>query len=675
MASPPTSPSRLSQRRNAVPLLLSAFPVPPSHIPQSPLALTPNSANPATPNSASPAPSNPQNPPPSLPPASPLPPLPGPSPISEHDTLRFITAARSRRASKLSLASSSSHSIRDSTASSVFSLSNYHSRPSSPPESSSRSIRSLSSNGSLSYSHRHAVDKLSLTEPRICEEDPADLTRMSLDEIAPAAVSDAEAEVEDLLEFGLRPSLSKKPTSSRHRGHGLNDSISSIDMRDLPALQEDELENIVPPPPPTRVRQLQSSASTSLSRQISRSKLNKELPPLPGPSQEAGSRRADSPDIGAILASTPKPRRKSSPSLASTSRSVSRTRSSRSGPKRRVSAPLTANGSSISISVESFDGLVASPSELPYIRQPAEDIPDDASFVSDYGVCVDKTGTAIEIFDKETEDRLERELEGAGSDSDSSIDLHTPLPCVPHFLLCDIQTDLCRSNLMLREGMLSPNSKLLSQRSGAPSPVSGRPGSMFSVASSSASPEFVFLPDWTDMPAVMTKSGIYKDERDTVHRRTRHRDGRLLRGGIGLTTGLGWSDRCAPSSFPFWPTSDSVQRRRRRALGAHPPRLLPRPLPQGVLHLPPVPAPPLPLRQRHPRLGLVGLGPRAHHRPIVPTAHVMAPHDPDEHRQQRLRRLPRRALFGAHVGGLGLLLCSAQPPDIRVHRPQRSRDA
>lgn len=23
----------------------------------------------------------------------------------------------------------------------------------------------------------------------------------------------------------------------------------------------------------------------------------------------------------------------------------------------------------------------------------------------------------------------------------------------------------------------------------------------------------------------------------------RHRDGRLLRGGIGLTTGLGWSDR------------------------------------------------------------------------------------------------------------------------------------
>ena len=43
--------------------------------------------------------------------------------------------------------------------------------------------------------------------------------------------------------------------------------------------------------------------------------------------------------------------------------------------------------------------------------------------------------------------------------------------------------------------------------------------------------------------SVMTKSGIIKDERDTLTRRVRHRDGKLLRGGIGLTTGLGWSDR------------------------------------------------------------------------------------------------------------------------------------
>ena len=43
--------------------------------------------------------------------------------------------------------------------------------------------------------------------------------------------------------------------------------------------------------------------------------------------------------------------------------------------------------------------------------------------------------------------------------------------------------------------------------------------------------------------SVMTKSGLIKDERDTVTRWVRHRDGKLLRGGIGLTTGLGWSDR------------------------------------------------------------------------------------------------------------------------------------
>jgi hypothetical protein len=41
----------------------------------------------------------------------------------------------------------------------------------------------------------------------------------------------------------------------------------------------------------------------------------------------------------------------------------------------------------------------------------------------------------------------------------------------------------------------------------------------------------------------MTKSGLFKDQRDTPQRRVRHRDGRQLRAGMGLTTGLGWSDR------------------------------------------------------------------------------------------------------------------------------------
>jgi hypothetical protein len=98
------------------------------------------------------------------------------------------------------------------------------------------------------------------------------------------------------------------------------------------------------------------------------------------------------------------------------------------------------------------------------------------------------------------------------SDSDSSIDLSTPLP-----------------NLMVRHGFLSHRSNLLSTSASTPSfsdPSSTRPDSVLSVADSA-----------------ITKSGLLKDGRDTVKRRKRHRDGKTLKGGIGLTTGLGWSDR------------------------------------------------------------------------------------------------------------------------------------
>jgi hypothetical protein len=52
------------------------------------------------------------------------------------------------------------------------------------------------------------------------------------------------------------------------------------------------------------------------------------------------------------------------------------------------------------------------------------------------------------------------------------------------------------------------------------------------------------------MVSKITKSGLYQDKRDTAGLRVRYRNGKLLRGGIGLTTGLGWSgseDRNAPS--------------------------------------------------------------------------------------------------------------------------------
>ena len=104
-------------------------------------------------------------------------------------------------------------------------------------------------------------------------------------------------------------------------------------------------------------------------------------------------------------------------------------------------------------------------------------------------------------------------------------------------------------HLMLRHGLLSPHSKLLpgsASRSGtphAPYGVDGRPGSILSLASNASMTN----------ASIMTKSGIIKDERDTPTRRVRHRDGRLLAGGIGLTTGLGWSDRWVVwLVFWFW---------------------------------------------------------------------------------------------------------------------------
>ncbi|KAK7030707.1 ribosomal protein 60S [Favolaschia claudopus] len=89
------------------------------------------------------------------------------------------------------------------------------------------------------------------------------------------------------------------------------------------------------------------------------------------------------------------------------------------------------------------------------------------------------------------------------SEPESDLDLHTSLP-----------------QLMLHHGFLSPHSKLLAaSRSLAPSPA--------------ASPASSLFPNIDHPP---------RDTRDTPRRRVRHRDGKTLRGGIGLTTGLGWSD-------------------------------------------------------------------------------------------------------------------------------------
>ncbi|THH29170.1 hypothetical protein EUX98_g5040 [Antrodiella citrinella] len=359
-------------------------------------------------------------------------------------------------------------------------------------------------------------------QPRISEEDPSDLTRMSLDELTmsrtPESCRDDDLTDDATTNLSHMEVVTARKVKLTHRSRAQNDSISSIELRDLPALH-DEDDNKTPIPP-SRMLRAGTQPAALLVRAISKSKLNKALPPLPARDSiasapaSASGRRAMSPDIQSIMASTPKPRRKSASAL---SRSESRSQSStprRSDMKRRVSEGQTGP---FTVTIDSFDlddlsrqRKANKASDLPYVRRHEEEILDDnASFVSDYGEYISGSMMEGQSLERDAEMKLERQLEGDGSDSDSSIDVQTPLP-----------------NLMLRDGLLSPRSKLLPQSFQPPVPQPSM--DRMSLASTSAS--------------VMTKSGLFKDARDTQKRRVRHRDGRLLKGGIGLTTGLGWSD-------------------------------------------------------------------------------------------------------------------------------------
>lgn len=91
---------------------------------------------------------------------------------------------------------------------------------------------------------------------------------------------------------------------------------------------------------------------------------------------------------------------------------------------------------------------------------------------------------------------------------------------------------------MLRDGLISPRSKVITALD-----TSARPGSTISTGNPVS---YSLLHCWFLLrvsASLKTKTRLFKDDRDTLKRRRRHRDGKLLRGGIGLTTGLGWSDR------------------------------------------------------------------------------------------------------------------------------------
>ncbi|KAI0316243.1 hypothetical protein OF83DRAFT_1292898 [Amylostereum chailletii] len=536
-----------SARHTPVPILLSEFPTPPSFIPPSP------------------------NPPPSLPPSLPLPPVPGPSPISDHDLNILSSVSRSRRASKISLASSNSFSRRDSGFTSITRGSGSASpnpstntfgrkRTESITSLSVRSVRSYASNSPLSFPSPSPSSSLSRPNSSSIDlprsppsRSPADHAIQESDEYT-FNYSDFTDPFLTTTSLADIPRSSPSPLPPTERPQ--DDSISSIDMRDLPPSHEDDgtdfdfgaqaqalhfemraarskssmhksrIRTLSNPSRPSSSTSSPTSASISSQRpppfphDLDRSA---PLPPtaFPDPRRPPPlpvlpplpNDRAPSPDIASIIASTPRPRRRSGRfSVGSRSRSQSKPRVTSSLPgSSRTSAALSRSSSVTSRNSE-FSTL--SQSELPYMSPHVNDDWNEESYVEDYGVLI-KGGDAFgsEMLDINADLEADIGHDDDGHDSDSSIDLHTPLP-----------------NFMLRHGLLSPNSKLLPNASRATTPLLGaleneRPGSMLSVVSTT-----------------ITKSGIYKDDRDTVQRRTRHRDGKLLRGGIGLTTGLGWSD-------------------------------------------------------------------------------------------------------------------------------------
>ncbi|KAF9021641.1 hypothetical protein BDZ89DRAFT_1115863 [Hymenopellis radicata] len=241
-----------------------------------------------------------------------------------------------------------------------------------------------------------------------------------------------------------------------------DDSISRISMHDLPAADDDDDDDdeAIITSAAAAVSAKRASSVRSWKSTFSDRSSTSSIP----------TGRSVSPEITDIISRTPRPRRSASTTFSVRSTSTSRPPSST---RRRASSPI---------------GLAYDRSSTFTAASTWED-----NFIDDYG-------------------ELERQLEGEGSDSDSSLDLHTPLP-----------------HLMVKQGLLSPKSKLLPKSTSMDSLTSDEGidprASTISVDTTKS-----------------TKSSILKDSRDTPRRRVRHKDGKLLRGGIGLTTGLGWSD-------------------------------------------------------------------------------------------------------------------------------------
>jgi len=442
--------STVKHTRTPVPILLNEFPVPPTFIPQS-VSTCPN-------------------PPPSRPPTLPLPPIPGPSPLSDHDLFQITAVARSRRASRISTSSTSS-SWRGSVASTASASSRPPSLnvPTSTALASQPSVRSRTESATSTSALSIRSQNGSLTSKsaaRAANPDNHRPTPISVT-VNPAIFEDDESLAVDAAEPSLtRTSLSDIPRATPSPYLNVTDEptihgerLSSIDMRDLPTLQDDDTTDLdgqahsfyqqmraarsKTPAQKPRLRQAISQSQlnskstggkahrrTTSATQHDRSREPSHHPghartAFPGKSLPDESDRASSPDVASIIAATPRPRRRSETSSAgSRSGSRSRRRAHKSLPKslpgsRRVSA--VGRLSVFSLPDEAARQGSTSLASRSLLTNPhdGDELWNDDSLPEDYGVVIGGgDGDFANVPDEDD----------AAGESDSSLDLHTPLP-------------------------------------------------------------------------------------------------------------------------------------------------------------------------------------------------------------------------------------------------------
>ncbi len=299
--------------------------------------------------------------------------------------------------------------------------------------------------------------------------------------VNPAILEDDESLFVDPVEPSLTlTSLSDIPhTSPLPHPHGDDDPtihgerLSSIDIHDLLAFQDDDITDpdsqahslhqrarVLPPKSPThksRIRQAiprpqpqsngnliggkahRRSSSTAQHARNRESSHDASEAPAQGKPRPDESDRASSPDVESILAATPRPTRRSE---TSSTRSRSRSQSRRRPPKSLPGSRRTSAVGRLSVfslpdqPARQGSASLTSRSLLAYAdnADDGDEFWNDDSLLEDYGIAIGSgDGHFANVPDED-------DISG---DSDSSLDLHTPLPCVlylnsPIFLRIDI---------------------------------------------------------------------------------------------------------------------------------------------------------------------------------------------------------------------------------------------